>query len=558
MHPVKEGLPPVEDHKDVLMESADQARPPSPFYAARQHYLQGRHDAAYQVLAQALPLQPDNWQLWNLAGVVTKAQGRKDAAEECLRRAIALNPAYVEAHYNLGLLLQEAKRQQEAADAYHEVLRLSPQHQRALNNLSDALMELDQPDAAIRSAEQAIAIDPAYALAYHNLGRAHIQLGRVDEALPLLRKAIELAPPQDLERFYRTLAFSKRFVPGDPDLAKMEALAAETAGAGPERRVKLHFALGKAYGDLGQRERSFHHLLAGNAGMRRQKPYDEAAALGELERIAAAYTPALLRARSGAGVRSEVPVFSVGMPRSGSTLAEQILASHPEVYGAGECSDLGALAELMRVPGGLPLLPDGIAALPDGGLQWLGLNYLQRMTPKAPRARRIVDKNLGNFKHLGLIHLALPGAKIIHTRRDPVDTCLSCFSHLFAGEHPYAYDLAELGRYWRACDRLMAHWRSVLPPGVLLELQYEEVVEDLEGQARRLLAHCGLEWNEACLRFHRTERVVRTASMLQVRQPIYRGSLQKWRAYGELLRPLLDALGDALGDAVPPAASAHP
>jgi tetratricopeptide (TPR) repeat protein len=545
MQTVKEGLP-AEDRKGVLMESADKPAQTSPFYAAREHYLQGRYDAAYQVLGQALPAQPDNWQLWNLAGVVTKAQGRKDAAEECLRRAIALNPAYVEAHYNLGLLLQEAKRQQEAADAYREVLRLSPQHKRALNNLSDSLMELDQPDAAIRSAEQAIAIDPAYALAYHNLGRAYTQLGRIDEALPLLRKAIELAPPQELERFYRTLAFTKRFVPGDPDLAKMEELAANMAGATPDRRMKLHFGLGKAYGDIGQREQSFTHLLAGNSEMRRQKPYDEAATLEEFARIAAAYTPALMHTRSGAGVRSEVPVFIVGMPRSGSTLAEQILASHPDVHGAGECGDLPALAEAMRIPGDRPLLPDGIAELPDGGLQWLGLGYLQRMTPKAPQARRIVDKNLGSFKHLGLIHLALPGAKIIHTRRDPVDTCLSCFSHLFAGEHPYAYDLAELGRYWRAYDRLMAHWRSVLPPGVLLELQYEDVVEDLEGQARRLVAHCGLEWNEACLSFHKTERVVRTASMTQVRQPIYRGSMQKWRAYGELLRPLLDALGDAV------------
>ena len=534
------------------MEKLESAAPLSPFYSAREHYLQGRHDAAYQVLERALPQQPNNWQLWNLAGVVTKAQGRKDAAEECLRRALALNPDYVEAQYNLGLLLQEAKRQQEAADAYREVLRLSPRHKRALNNLSDALMELDQPDEAIRCGEQAIAIDPAYALAYHNLGRAYTQIGRVDQALPLLHQAIGLAPPQELERFYRTLAFSKRFVPGDPDLAKMEALAQNMAGAAPDRRMKLHFALGKAYGDVGERERSFGHLLAGNREMRLQKPYDEAATLDEFERIAAAYTPALMRARQGAGVRSEMPVFVVGMPRSGSTLAEQILASHPDMYGAGECGDLGTLAEVMRIPGDRPLLPDGIAELPDGGLQWLGLGYLQRMTPKAPQARRIVDKNLGSFKHLGLIHLAMPGARIIHTRRDPVDTCLSCFSHLFAGEHPYAYDLAELGRYWRAYDRLMAHWRSVLPPGVLLELQYEEVVEDLEGQARRLIAHCGLEWNDACLSFHKTERVVRTASMLQVRQPIYRGSVQKWRAYGELLRPLLDALGDA----VPPAPAA--
>jgi tetratricopeptide (TPR) repeat protein len=526
--------------------TGNRAAAASPFQRAREHYLQGRYDEAYQVLGEALPAQPNNAQLWNLAGVVTKAQGRLDAAEECLRRAIALAPDYVVALYNLGLLLQEAKRAEEAVTVYREALRLSPKHARVLNNLSDALVDLDRVDEAIECCQQAIVIDPAYAKAHHNLGRAYSHVGRFDEALPCLYRAIELAPEQDRESYYRTLAFTKRFVPGDPDLAKLEALAQNLAGISPERRMKLHFALGKAYGDVGQRERSFAHLLEGNREMRRQTPYDEAATLDQFRRIEAAYTPTLMQARRSAGYASDTPVFILGMPRSGSTLVEQILASHPAVFGAGECEDFKTLAKVMKIPGDRPLLPDGIAELPDGGLQWLGQGYMERMRLKAPLARRIVDKSLINFLHVGLIHLALPEARIIHTLRDPVDTCLSCFSHLFAGDHPYSYDLAELGRYWRAYDKLMAHWRSVLPPGVMLELRYEEVVDDLEGQARRLLDHCGLEWDPACLSFHKTERTVRTASLTQVRQPIYRSSVQKWRAYGELLRPLLDALQDAV------------
>ena len=513
-----------------------------PFDQAREHYRHGRYHEANGVLGPALRAQPGNWQLWNLAGVVAKAMNKLDGAEQCLRRAIALAPDYVEAHYNLALLLQQGKRAEEAVAAYRESLRLAPEHKRALNNLSDLLVELDRVDEAIACCRQAIAIDPDYAKAHHNLGRAYSHAGRFDEALPALYRAIALAPEQELESYYRTLAYTKRFSAGDPDLAKMEALAGNMEALPADSAMKLNFALGKAYGDIGERERSFSHLLAGNREMRRQTPYDEAASLAEFERIAAAYSLTLMKARQGAGHKTDVHVFIVGMPRSGSTLAEQILASHPQVYGAGECLDFLALAGVMRIPGNRPLLPDGIAELPDGGLEWLGQGYAERLRPRAPQAGRIIDKNLGNFKHLGLLHLALPNARIIHTRRDPVDTCLSAFSHLFSGDHPYAYDLAELGRYWRAYDRLMAHWRGVLPPGVMLELQYEEVVDDLEGQARRLLAHCGLEWNDACLSFHKTERVVRTASLAQVRQPIYRSSVRKWQAYGDLLQPLLDAL----------------
>ena len=513
-----------------------------PFNQAREHYQHGRHQEANRVLGAALRAQPGNWQLWNLAGVVAKAMGKPDGAEQCLRRAIALAPDYVEAHYNLGLLLQQARRAEEALAAYREALRVAPDHKRALNNLSDLLVDLDRVDEAIQCCRQAIALDPGYAKAHHNLGRAYSHAGRFEEALPALYRAIELAPEQEREGYYRTLAFTKHFSPGDPDLAKMEALAQNRAALPADSRMKLDFALGKAYGDIGERSRAFTHLLAGNQEMRRQTPYDEAAALAELDRIAAAYSPALMNARQGAGHRTDVHVFIVGMPRSGSTLVEQILASHPQVYGAGECLDFLTLAGAMRIPGDRPLLPDGIAELPDGGLQWLGQGYAERLRPRAPQAARIIDKNLGNFKHLGLLHLALPNARIIHTRRDAVDTCLSCFSHLFSGDHPYAYNLAELGRYWRAYDRLMAHWRKVLPPGVLLDLQYEDVVDDLEGQARRLVEHCGLEWNQACLSFHKTERVVRTASLTQVRQPIYRTSVRKWQAYGDRLQPLLEAL----------------
>ncbi len=243
----------------------------------------------------------------------------------------------------------------------------------------------------------------------------------------------------------------------------------------------------------------------------------------------------LRRAAPGLGDRSSpVPVFILGMPRSGSTLVEQILASHPEIFGAGE---------LKAFDQALTSLGTGQDVSPDMGeaeLRRLGGAYVAAVRPRAPTALRITDKMPANFRYAGLIHLALPNARIIHTRRDPVDTCLSCFMHMMP--MPYTYDLAELGRHYRAFAALMAHWRDVLPAGVSLEIDYEDVVEDLEGQARRIVAHCGLDWDDACLSFHTTERPVRTASAVQVRQPVYRDAVRRWLPYKDMLQPLLDEL----------------
>lgn len=244
------------------------------------------------------------------------------------------------------------------------------------------------------------------------------------------------------------------------------------------------------------------------------------------------------------GEPSALPVFIVGMPRSGTTLIEQIVSSHPQVTGAGELSALRLVVE------GSGLFPDGMQGLAGearGALfRQLGQAYLSRVTPLAQGRARLVDKMPSNFLYAGLIPLILPGARIIHARRDPVDTCLSCYTKRFAGEQPFAYDQAELGALYRSYARLMAHWRTVLPPERFIEVDYEAVVDDLEGEARRLIDFLDLPWDPACLNFHDNRRVVRTASLNQVRQPIYTTSKGRWHAYADYLGPLLEALG---GDA---------
>jgi hypothetical protein len=308
--------------------------------------------------------------------------------------------------------------------------------------------------------------------------------------------------------------------------------------------MHLDFALGKAYADLKDHRRSFEHLLAGNAAKRATIGYDERAAFALFDRIEATFTRELMQAKAGGCDPSNMPIFIIGMPRSGTTLVEQIIANHPAVYGAGELQTFNNVLLTVRGPDGNSVpYPDFVPALDTDALRLIGAAYLAEVRKLAPGGKRITDKMPSNYYFAGLIKLALPNASIIHTLRDPVDTCISCFSKLFSAEQNHTYDLGELGRYYKRYERLMAHWRRVLPAGSILEVRYEDVVADLEKEGRRIVAHCGLSWHDDCLSFHKTDRPVRTASATQVRQPIYNSAVGRWRVYEQHLGPLLDALG---------------
>jgi hypothetical protein len=307
--------------------------------------------------------------------------------------------------------------------------------------------------------------------------------------------------------------------------------------------VHLHFTLGKAYEHIGKFDSAFEHFLSGNALKRGQIAYTEAVTLGRMERTRAIFSRDFMKRHEASGEPSRAPVFVVGMARSGTTLIEQILASHPAVFGAGELQFFEQAANAVgNMMPGAPRFPDMASDFRAEHFRSLARRYLEQLLPRAPAASRIVDKMPANFHFIGLIHLALPNATIIHAVRDPLDTCVSCFSVNFTYAQPHTFDLAELGRHYRRYRDLMAHWHDVLPPGRVIDVPYEALIGDLDGAARRIVAACGLDWDPRCLDFHRTERPIRTTSSVQVRQPIYNSSIGRWRRYEKFLGPLLTEL----------------
>lgn len=501
----------------------------------------GRFEEAEAAHHKAIALDPDSPDLYSNLGEVLHCLGRLNDAEQVLRHATSLQPKIADTFARLANTLREQGRIAEAEAACRDALVLDPNHAAAYSNLGNALADQGRLTEAEAAYRRAIALKPSFGDAHNNLGAILKQLGRMEEARRVTQEALRL-PPRDALR-YLNLGELRRFTAGDPYLADMEEFARGIASLPVKQQIELHFALAKAYDDVGRHADSFRHLQIGNALKRQQIPYDEAATLALFERIRAVFTPELIRTFRNAGEPSPVPVFIVGMPRSGTTLIEQIMASHPQVFGAGELPNFCQAATTIFSAADCPLpFPDALLHESGEGLHRLGARYLTEIVPLAPTAARIVNKMPSNFLFAGLIHLALPNARIIHAVRDPLDTCMSCFSKLFANGQYFTYDLAELGNYYHHYDMLMQQWRSVLPPGRILDVRYEDLVVDLAGQARRIIQYCDLQWDSRCLDFHATERPVRTASATQVRQPIYRSAIGRAQPYARYLEPLLAAL----------------
>ncbi len=436
--------------------------------------------------------------------------------------------------------LQTGNQPRLAEEIYLQILEEDPDNADANHLLGLIRADEDLNEEAIALITGAIRINPNASSFHHNIAGIYRRLGDIAEAERQFREAIRLKP--DYGEAYQGLAEVVEFSKDDPLLTQLlEQLDRDDL----DQQIKcyFHFAAGKIYDDIGAFERAFQHYQQGNAAAGRE--FDSAAHRQRIKDTLYVYSHDYLQRRGVMGNDSEIPVFVVGMPRSGTTLLEQILASHSSVHGAGELNDLKAVAKTTQEFGSANVpYPNCIPQLSSASLRRLASTYLNRVKLLAndKKITRIVDKHPLNFQFLGLIFDMFPKAKVIHTRRDPLDTCLSCFFQNFTKGQDYSFDLKQLAHFYNDYKRLMEHW-DALYPGRILALDYESLIADQEAESRRMIAFCNLDWEDGCLAFHKTERVVKTASFMQVRQPIYKSSEGRWRRYSNQLSEVATILG---------------
>lgn len=569
-------------------------------------YHQGQLEAAANSFQQALALNTDFARSHFNLGLVFKDQGNYAAAVERFGHAVRLMPAWFEAVSNLGVaysclgMLRESikwfeqaihlhpnnipmhlaladafmKQQdfQAALSSYQKVLRLDGTDAETLNKIGIAFQHIGNNVGAVECFKRAIERNKDFEAAYLNLGHALTTLMKFDEALGAFSHVLALSPAHygavagivnlyekqgDYEKSYETIKpFVDRGIE-DVELAVqfgvassrmnrqadacgvMEHLLEKKALSNDEKR-RLHFGLGALYDKLADYDKAFSHFRDAN-DLSEKNPGLTAENARWVDRIIATFSLDFLAGGPRSEIVTDCPIFIVGMPRSGTSLVEQILASHPQAYGAGE------LMGLWDIVGSFPAMMSGMAypecleRLTVEQVTEAAKTYLNQISQLSNGASFVTDKMPSNFFHLGLIQLLFPGAKIIHCLRDPVDTCLSCYFQDFAGRHTYSTDLEYLGTYYRDYERLMAHWRQVLNMPVM-EINYKELIEDPENGSRHLVEFCGLRWDDQCLRFYETKRIINTASYDQVRKPIYRSSVARWKHYEKHLSPLMRAL----------------
>jgi tetratricopeptide (TPR) repeat protein len=519
----------------------DPALPDAYFGRGKALSLLGRRAEAVQELKIVSQLAPGNIEVRHAISGALRDSDDVLGAIVAAQAAAAIDPTSADSYSALGLAYHEQWNPALARTNFERALAITPRAVDALTNLGNALKGMRLYDEAMAAYEGACAFaDERNALPEMNRATLLMELGRTGDALDAVEAALKIDRCAARAWYLRSELTS--FADAPDEITQMEKLLAglNEGEATREDRTLLRFALGKAWMEAGNWQRAFTHLEAGNRLKRETFDYDADAADNWLRAIAGAVTPDLIarfdHRQRGATV---APIFVVGMPRSGTTLIEQILATHSEIFGAGELPLMqDAIDRLVADRGGRLAYPDRLASLTEAEAEEIGRYYLAGIDALSSQMH-VIDKMPTNFLHVGLIHLALPDARIIHCRRDPVDTCISCFTKRFVGEHLFAYDLYELGRFYRTYESLMAHWRELLPSDKFIEVRYEDVVADLEGEARRLVDFCGLDWQEACLTFHKTDRVVSTASVNQVRRPIYGSSIGRPRPPDWMMERLL-------------------
>ena len=496
----------------------------------------GKHQQAIDCYSRALKLVPDYADAYyNLANTLAEL-GQFERAIACYSKALQLAPGFAEAHNSLANALSDSGKHEQALASYAEALQIKPDYAEAHNNLGNLLSDLDRHEQAIASYTRALQIKPGYAEAHCNLGAALSDLGKHEQAIASYTEALRIKP--DDAKAHENLGRIKKYRPGDPQIARMREIVANRATTEADKTL-LSFALGKAYDDVGDVENSFRHFLEGNRLRKKELGYDIATDKRLFSRIKSIFSadelPSLEDTRPGAG-GDKHPIFIVGMHRSGTTLAEQILASHSQIYGADEIR----LMDNIVTPAVTDINYDRLTL---DTIKHVRHEYLTELSRLGDGQPCITDKMPLNFRWIGFILTAMPEAKIINLQRNPAANCWSIFKQYFSSkEIEYVYGLVDVAEYYNLYVDLMDFWRAKFPNRIY-DLDYESLTEHQEEETRKLLEYCGLGWEPQCLEFHKTKRAVRTPSSIQVRQAMYKGSSEAWRKYETHLQPMLRALG---------------
>ncbi|MFN4259868.1 MAG: tetratricopeptide repeat protein [Gemmataceae bacterium] len=500
-----------------------------------------RLEEAKNCYARAMHLNPKLAMAYNNMGQALQEEGQLDEAIQWYQKGLQLEPRMARIHCNLASALNAKERPQEAIARYRLAMQLQPDYAEAYNGLGFVLQEQGETQEAVKLYREALRLKPDFAAAYVNLGQALEELGELEEAEQCFRAALGHDPKH--AGAYGCLATMLRDQLPEADVAMMEQLLSEDRLADGQRSA-LHHGLAQVRDAQGQYTSAAEHIRQGNRHhwetlVRYKQTYHPNEHTKFVDHLIEGFSQTFFAKVQGWGLESEVPVFIIGMPRSGTTLLEQVLASHPRMHGAGELRYARDAYESLPNVVGVSLPPSScIHQLTPEHLRQLARPYLERLLRLNNAADRIVDKMPDNYLYAGLIAALFPKARLIHSRRDVRDIAVSCWITNFKTIR-WACDLEHIAARIRDYQRLMDHWRQVLPIP-MLDIDYEETVNDLEGVARQMVDWVGLEWDPACLAFHETKRPIRTASVVQVRQPIYTRSVERWRNYEEALRPLLD------------------
>jgi tetratricopeptide (TPR) repeat protein len=497
-----------------------------------EHVKREAFDQAIDCFQQALSLDPDNAHVRDALGVIFCRLSRYQEGGEQFREAIKRKESFAEAHYHLGSLLRSQGLIRESEQPLRRALKLKPTLVEAQISLGTTLYMLGDMSNAKSCFEKALRVAPRHIEALTEMGQLSALEGRFAEAENWFNLALEVNPKH--WHGWVGLAGLRKMSATD-DVWIKGAQASADSGLPPLNEASVRKAMGRYYDQTGDFAEAFRCFRRANQLVRAAaEPYDRDAQTRFCDTLVHAYSRDALAGPHPGASDSSLPILVIGMPRSGTSLVEQILASHPMVSGAGELG-FWAQTRTENLTGGVHGTPD------EATRRKLAAGYLRALTARSGRnTARVVDKSLFNVDYLGVIHSVFPNLRIVHVRRDPIDTCLSCYFQDFALNLNFTLDLSDLAHYYRLRHRLMEHWRSALPPGTLLDVPYEELIADQEGWTRRILEFLGLPWDERSLDFHNTERSVLTASYWQVRQKVYNSSIGRWRNYRKFIGPLLE------------------